>query len=676
VAPRDKKKKVVKKVVKKNVRSVPLDSPVHAQLARREAELKILERMSKSFWSTLDYTTISQHLFQMLHEYTPFDALLLMLRGPNGHQLIVTSQKKITQSSVGILCKDAIQQFGRSTSTKLSKNDIFCIPNIIKTSDISGNLTVKHTHFLPLNVLDKTHGIIGFVSSDRKVQFDENTFINIVANELALVVDYQHIQEKLLRERNMLSSILHSMTSAVVVVDELQNVILLNPMAEVILGVSANNVIGKKIQHVVSDKEVCKLFGVVSNQASEYLSREMEIANTTQGRSMEVKANLAKVRNPGGRVAGVVMVLNDVTHEHDVERARTEFVSVTSHELRTPMAAIREAVSLIIDGVTGPINDKQRKFLDMARRNIDRLTAIINDLLDLSKIESGKLQLTREMVSPNTIAEGVFITFESAAQEKEISLLKNFAERLPKIQVDQDKVAQILTNLVSNAIKFTPKEGMITIGTCLSKKNNKFIEFYVKDTGIGIDHKDFGKLFQKFAQIDSSLSKVAGGTGLGLAISKELAEMHGGHIWVESEPGKGSSFHLLLPVRALEVADRHRYVLLVTGNVETSDLLSSALRKGRFDVGCVARGVQVLDKIHERRPDLIIVDSKLPDMDGLALCKNLKSDSTTALLPIVFLTEAGQENKIWGALSLGVNGYLVGPMDRNAILTAVKEAIP
>lgn len=649
------------------------------QVAERELELEILATFSKSIWSTLDHHTLSQHLFEMLKKRVDVHALILFLVRDDGHKLLVASHHKVSPADSKTLQSHAIRHFLHHAGRKISPQSVSVALQVVKPA--SGGIPkvrsggVRHIHSMPLAVLDKIHGLLGLAFSERHpLTKEDEQFVGIVANEVAMMAEHQRIQSELVRERNVLESILHSMTCAVVVVDAEQKVFLTNPLANAILGLRSDLIANRPIAEVVQLEPILSLFKVASQGSSEYLSGEIEIPNVAQGRNMTAKANLAKVRNRSGQVVGAVMVLNDVTREKEIERARTEFVSVASHELRTPMAAIREAVALIMEGITGSVNEKQLKFLDMARRNIDRLTGIINDLLDLSKIESGKLVLTKAMTDPFDIIEDVFATFEPMTQEKGLSLLKLPRDHLPKVMVDRDKMDQVMGNLVANAVKFTPAGGMITIGARNHPGRQKDIEFFVQDTGIGIEKKDFSKLFQKFQQLDSSLSRVAGGTGLGLAISKEIAELHGGRIWVESELGKGSTFRVLIPIEARK-SMRKRYVLTVTSNRELEGMIRGVLEKNNFEMGHVFRGGEVMPSIQEMRPNLIILDSRIPDIRGFELCRQLREDSQSALVPIVLITAPGDESAVWEALSLGVNGYLIQPVDAKAILSTVCEVI-
>jgi len=229
----------------------------------------------------------------------------------------------------------------------------------------------------------------------------------------------------------------------------------------------------------------------------------------------------------------------------EIDRMKSEFISMTSHDLRTPLAAVKESVLLLLDDVAGKVSPEQVRFLKIAKRNIDRLTDLISDLLDISKIEGGKMRLGIVSCDIKDLLEKTLRPFRIIASESSLALEQKFGGKLPKVKCDPDRIAQVIRNLLDNSIKFTPKGGKITV-SCHRVKN--VIEVSVKDTGIGIEKKDMPRLFARFGQLDASLTRQRGGTGLGLAICKELVEMHGGEIRARSNPGKGSTFSFTLPV--------------------------------------------------------------------------------------------------------------------------------
>ena len=247
-----------------------------------------------------------------------------------------------------------------------------------------------------------------------------------------------------------------------------------------------------------------------------------------------------------------------------LERLKSEFISIVSHELRTPLTAIKNSLDILSTGKCGEMNESGSKFLSMATRNVQRLTGIINDLLDLSKIEAGKMEYNFSNINIHNVIEDVKLTLIGLAKEKNIEIIVEEASALPQINADTQRLEQVLTNLVSNAIKFTPENKYITIranvanskqlktNECfiedIKKLSGEYIVLCVEDEGIGIDEKDLLRVFDKFAQIENSLSRKVGGSGLGLPIAKQLIEAHQGAIWCDSRINEGSKFYVAIPV--------------------------------------------------------------------------------------------------------------------------------
>ena len=247
-----------------------------------------------------------------------------------------------------------------------------------------------------------------------------------------------------------------------------------------------------------------------------------------------------------------------------LERLKSEFISIVSHELRTPLTSIKNSLDILMSGRCGEITPATEKFLNMAMRNVQRLSGIINDLLDLSKIEAGKMDFHFAPTDINTVISYVKSALSEVAKSKGLKLITNEADNLPEILADSQRLEQVLTNLVSNAIKFTPDGKSITISSRVVKAGDikinenfkdiiknltgDYVEVSVEDEGIGIESKNLLHAFDKFAQIENSLSRKAGGTGLGLPIAKQLLDAHKGAIWCDSELNKGSKFYFVIPV--------------------------------------------------------------------------------------------------------------------------------
>ncbi len=246
-----------------------------------------------------------------------------------------------------------------------------------------------------------------------------------------------------------------------------------------------------------------------------------------------------------------------------LERLKSEFISIVSHELRTPLTSIKNSLDILMSGRCGEITSASDKFLNMAMRNVQRLSGIINDLLDLSKIEAGKMDFHFAPTNINSVINYVKTALSEVAKTKGLNLVTNESNDLPEILADSQRLEQVLTNLVSNAIKFTPDGKSITISSRMVNASDirvndcfkdivknltgDYIEVCVEDEGIGIEQKNLLHTFDKFAQIENSLSRKAGGTGLGLPIAKQLLDAHKGAIWCDSELNKGSKFYFIIP---------------------------------------------------------------------------------------------------------------------------------
>ncbi|MBM3248604.1 MAG: HAMP domain-containing protein [Candidatus Omnitrophica bacterium] len=271
------------------------------------------------------------------------------------------------------------------------------------------------------------------------------------------------------------------------------------------------------------------------------------LSNSLEKKVQERTEELSRVNE------ATLNILEDLTEANKkIEEAlviKSEFASMVSHELRTPLTAIKEGIGIVLDGSAGQINADQKDFLETAKRNVDRLARLINDVLDFQKLESGKMQFNMQENDLNKVVQESFDSMKPLAGAKNIKMELDLAKELPKVNFDKDKITQAVDNLVNNAIKYTDK-GSIRIET---KPGNNIVEFSIKDTGVGIKDKDMPKLFQSFQQLGEYHERKVASSCLGLSISKEIIERHRGKIWVESEFGKGSTFHFILPIKERRV---------------------------------------------------------------------------------------------------------------------------
>ncbi len=245
-----------------------------------------------------------------------------------------------------------------------------------------------------------------------------------------------------------------------------------------------------------------------------------------------------------GKVRAFLKLYEQRKQVVEAMEVKSQFLSVVSHELRTPLTAIKEGIRLVHSGVTGEINDEQKMFLEIAKRNVDRLARLINDVLDFQQLDAKKMKFVIKENDINEVVGDISETMSSVAEGKGLRLVVDVDKTLPRVPLDRDRILQVLTNLISNAVKFTEK-GAVTITTARSEN---VVRVSVEDTGIGIKEEDLPRLFKEFGQLATGKERDTGSSGLGLIISKEIIEKHNGRIWVESEYGRGTSFIFVIPI--------------------------------------------------------------------------------------------------------------------------------
>lgn len=423
----------------------------------------------------------------------------------------------------------------------------------------------------PLMVGEDVIGVL--LVYHRKLNYfnrEQLKLINVIARQVAVAINnanlYKLIREQAERLGNMLRSeqeeatrsqaILEAVADGVLVTDSQNRISFLNDSAERILDIKANRVSNQTLN------DFSGLFGKAANiwheiirewstNPSEYQKGDSYAEQLELDDGRVVLVHLAPVMLENKNFLGTVSIFRDITHEVEVDRLKSEFVATVSHELRTPMTSIRGYVDILLMGATGALTDDQTHFLEIVRNNTDRLNILVNDLLDVSRLESGKVMIAPQPTRLETITEEVVSNLKkrSKNEEKPMTFTLNVEDDLPRVYADPERLRQIINNLVENAYHYTPTEGKVTV-SIHTLKEKKEVQIDVSDTGVGISEKDQKQVFERFYRGEDPLVLATPGTGLGLPIVKQLVEMHKGRIWIESSgnPGEGSTFSFTLPV--------------------------------------------------------------------------------------------------------------------------------
>jgi len=339
-------------------------------------------------------------------------------------------------------------------------------------------------------------------------------------------------------ERNLSSAILGSMVEGVAVVDASERLVFANPGFAEILGLDVPPQSGSALLEVVRQTELIEAVRKVLKGDPRV---EAEIVTGTL-RQHFFAVTVASVR--AAETSGAVIVLHDITELRKLERVRRDFVANVSHEFKTPLTAIQGFAETLL---AGALDDPQNRvrFLEIILEHSRRLARLTDDLLKLSQMDADRLGLEMRRVSVSQFVESCVETAKRPAAEKDLRLSVNLQERLPDIAADRRRLAEVLQNLLDNAIQYTPPGGQIMISASADATE---VTFTVSDTGIGIPQADQPRIFERFYRVDAARSREVGGTGLGLAIAKHLVEVHGGRLWVESEIGQGSQFYFTVPI--------------------------------------------------------------------------------------------------------------------------------
>ena len=487
-------------------------------------------------------------------------------------------------------------------------------------------------------------------------------------------------------ESNKNQAILTGIADGVVVFDNAGKATLANPAIGHLLDRPPETIIGSDIEALLGRDVAAADKEMVVNLLAEQDLHRSGVKFPWGTKTLSV--SFAPVGDPTGGVTGTVAVFRDFTWEAEVDRMKSDFVSIVSHELRTPLTSIKGYLDLISIGAAGPVTKQQKSFLAIARDNAERLSELVTDLLDISRIESGKTDLSVQVVSMREIVEEVATVLRKEFQDRGLSLTLDLPADLPEILGDPNRISQILTNLLSNAYKYTAQGG----ATVRARRMPDAIQVDVADTGIGISVEDQGKLFTRFFRVDDPAVRQQPGTGLGLHITKSLVEMHNGQIWLQSQPGTGSTFSFTLPLPAglvHEVAPGEikeakpvsqpavvalpagPWILVVDNEPDVAHLFQLQLEREGYRVSVVTQGGRVLEIARQLQPELITLDL-LMDTDGLGILTQLKAEPQTASIPVVIVSVVPDAEK---GIALGAVDYLVKPLREGQLLSCVRRVL-
>jgi signal transduction histidine kinase/DNA-binding response OmpR family regulator len=432
---------------------------------------------------------------------------------------------------------------------------------------------------------------------------------------------------------------------------------------------------------VASEDELGRLAQVFSEMAGKIRETHGRLESMVDERTRELNATLRRLVAQERQLS----IAKDAAEA--ANRAKSDFLAKMSHELRTPLNAVIGFSEILQERTPGPLTDKQARYVENVLTSGRQLLDLINDILDLSKVEAGRMELVRSDFSIPVALEDVRTVVAAQAERKRIAVELELDQAVTRAYADHGKFKQIMANLLSTAIKFTPEGGRVVVTTQeVATEGKRMIEVSVADNGIGIAPEHHDRIFREFEQVDSPYAREQRGTGLGLALVRKLVELHGGRIWVESGPGPGSTFRFTLPMAsesrtagALVPAQESEarplgdgpLVLVVEDDPPASELLAHYLRDAGFRVMQTPSGDEALSLARTHAPDAITLDFRLPGRHGSEVLADLKGDPRTADIPVVVVSIT--EDRELG-LALGAADWLVKPAHREDFIASVRRA--
>jgi PAS domain S-box-containing protein len=516
----------------------------------------------------------------------------------------------------------------------------------------------------------------------------ENTELYVLVREQA-----GRLGEMLREQRNIAAqrmAILSSIADGVVVSDEQGQIVMANEAVQRVMRVKGAEWVGQPVstlfagwpddvqgvaQQAMSAVIASRRTGAVVQPASVLLERS----------DQTVQASFAALLDERQQFAGTVIALRDVTAERESAQAKSEFVSTVAHELRTPMTSIQGYAELLLTGTMGALNLDQRHLLAIILSNTRRMSELIADLLDISRIEAGRVELDPV---PLNLAQLVYEVQDSIAEtvrERGLALKLNLIPGIPPVLADHNRVVQVLVNLLSNAYRYTPAGGTITLTV---RPAPGAVQIDVSDTGIGIEKQDQERIFERFYRVNHPQVAQEPGTGLGLPIVRSLVELHGGKVWVQSEPGQGSTFSFTLPAANTDAAawkaslshqsaseGKMAKILIAEDEKDIRELIVFSLNFAGFEVVAAVDGQEALEKALEAKPDLIMMDVRMPRMTGYEACAKMKQMDELKHIPVVILSAKGQESEIQTGLNVGAYEYILKPFAPDELIQRVKKIV-
>ena len=522
-------------------------------------------------------------------------------------------------------------------------------------------------------------GEIGTLSRSMRLMLRRLNASNLELRELTLSLD-RKVKERtrdLKDSESHIRAVVDNAVDGIITIGENGVIESFNPAAEVLFGYRRDEVVGKNVNILMPQPYHAEHDGYLRAYLETGERKIIGIGREVEGRRKDgyifpMDLAVSEMHIAGNR--RFVGICRDITDRKQVDRMKNEFISTVSHELRTPLTSIQGSLALITKTMPEELSKKHQNLLGIADRNCRRLVRLINDILDIEKIESGKMVFNLKAVELMPLVQQAIEANQSYAQKFSAMLVLKESLAGIKVYADEDRIAQVLTNLMSNAAKFSPPGGTVEVKIGRAGHN---VRVEVADHGPGIAEEFQDRIFGKFAQADSSSTRRREGTGLGLSIAKAIVDKHGGGIGFTTEPGAGTTFYFELPEwhrlrQGQRAADGKRRILVCEDEPDVAALLKIMLEQNGATCDVAYTAAMAKEMLAANDYSAMTLDLMLPDIDGLTFMNELRADEKTRDLPIVVISARAESGRLEiNGDAAGVVDWLAKPIDRNRLLAAV-----
>ncbi|MFL5344336.1 MAG: response regulator [Hyalangium sp.] len=655
------------------------------QLNQRVEALFVLYEVSRASASDPpSYEAIIDRVLSAVARVLPYDCGAALIAPDDARSAILRLRCMGTVGEKALLGvkESMLGAYRRSSGQLLPEDRLTTRVTGTITQDSSAPAVYPSQLTVSLVAGGKPVGMLSLFSQDPQAfSEDDGVLLDTLANQTADAIQSLRTVEEEARRR--IERMVESMADGVLLTDEQDAIVVINPAARRLLRLTEDMVAltGQMLEERLGF-EPSELIRGWEYSGSQVLKEEVELFER------HIQCTVTPVNDARGTVRGVCVVLRDVTEQKVLEERKDEFVSMVSHELRTPLTSISGALDLVLNYLAGPINEKQQRYLAMARDSTEKLNSLVDDLLDLAKFAKGRLQMNFELTYLDELIRRAVEKYGPTFQERQVKVTTALPQYGLRVMADPDRVNQVLNNLLTNAAKFTPEGGEVMLELRATSALPGFVALTCWNSSEPIAEENLERIFDRFEQARTPSNRTVRGTGLGLAICRHIVEAHGGRIWCEPST-QGVRFVTVLPteppqelqkpeaaeapVAAMDKKPEPRgRVLVIDGELELAYIIKGLLLTRGYDVRIAGSAEEGISSARRHHPDAILVSVRLPDVDGLRLAEILRHDPDTRRTPLLLNSSFDERQR---AVRSGADAFLLRPLMVDKLLATVDSLV-